>query len=130
MSEYINIGRVRALAETRLALLIEDPWGLDLWVPKSQIGPFSEVKHKDQSGNFFVSSWWLDQKGYFEEREEEAEEPKPQPSTPEDLRLTRSQSVYRRLAMKYHPDRSAETAEFMVDLNELWQAVLADVKAK
>jgi transcriptional regulator with XRE-family HTH domain len=34
-----------------------------------------------------------------------------------------AEKVYRRLAAKYHPDRNPAAAEFMADLNELWQAV-------
>jgi hypothetical protein len=39
------------------------------------------------------------------------------------VRLEHATRVYRKLAAKYHPDRSPETAEVMKDLNQLWQAI-------
>jgi transcriptional regulator with XRE-family HTH domain len=32
-------------------------------------------------------------------------------------------SVFKRLARKYHPDQNPEHAEIMTDLNELWQSL-------
>jgi hypothetical protein len=37
------------------------------------------------------------------------------------VRLERALKVYRKLAVKYHPDRNPATAEVMKDVNELWQ---------
>jgi hypothetical protein len=44
--------------------------------------------------------------------------------------MARSSKIYRRLAAKYHPDRSPDTAEFIKDLNELWQAVKIDIASQ
>jgi hypothetical protein len=41
--------------------------------------------------------------------------------------LTGAAPIFRRLAFKYHPDRSPQTSEMMRDLNELWQAVQRDI---
>lgn len=43
--------------------------------------------------------------------------------------LTRSEEVYRRLTIKHHPDRGGQTSA-MQDINELWQAVKADLKLR
>lgn len=39
------------------------------------------------------------------------------------VRLERALKVYRKLAVKYHPDRNPATAEVMKDVNELWQTL-------
>jgi hypothetical protein len=38
-------------------------------------------------------------------------------------RLDKAARLYRKLALKYHPDRNPAAAEIMRDLNQLWQAV-------
>jgi curved DNA-binding protein CbpA len=44
--------------------------------------------------------------------------------------LPSKERIYRRLAAKYYPDRSPDTAEFIKDLNELWQAVKIDIASQ
>lgn len=39
------------------------------------------------------------------------------------VKLERASKVYRKLAVKYHPDRNPATAEVMKDMNELWQTL-------
>ncbi len=39
------------------------------------------------------------------------------------VKLERASKVYRKLAVKYHPDHNPATAEVMKDVNELWQAL-------
>jgi hypothetical protein len=39
------------------------------------------------------------------------------------VKLERASKVYRKLAVKYHPDHNPATAEVMKDMNELWQAL-------
>ena len=38
--------------------------------------------------------------------------------------LERATKIFRKLAVKYHPDRNPDGAEFMKELNELWQALV------
>jgi hypothetical protein len=52
----------------------------------------------------------------------QATQSKPPPNLPT------ASIIFKRLAMKYHPDRNSDAIEFMKDLNELWQAVRKDTK--
>jgi len=44
--------------------------------------------------------------------------------------LPSADAVFRRLAKKYHPDRSPRDAEVMKDINELHQAFRRDAKTR
>jgi hypothetical protein len=115
---------VDILHETKKAFLcrIRDT---EIWVPKSQIdgnNPGGSLYH-GYRGTIRVSEWWIQ----TNELEYLIEEPPPRWESAVES-LVRAQKTYRRLAAKYHPDRSPETAEVMKDINELWQAVLADTR--
>ncbi len=45
------------------------------------------------------------------------------PLPPRAPNLERATRLYRKLAVKYHPDRNPAGSEFMKELNELWQAL-------
>jgi hypothetical protein len=76
-----------------------------------------------------VSEWWASTAGAigyaYQTRDQTA--PPQKPSAVTDL-LPKARAHYRKLALKYHPDISPTSAETMRDLNELWQAVLEDLK--
>jgi hypothetical protein len=113
------------------------------WVPKSQ------VKECDfETGHLVTTMWWAQIDGareayevWIEEREREQEqtrrwyqerarqqEERSRQQTATTIQLIKSLGIYRKLALKYHPDKNPDTAEVMRDLNELWQAILADLK--
>jgi hypothetical protein len=47
-------------------------------------------------------------------------------TSPSAVKLRESSKVYRRLAARYHPDHGGDRV-IMMDFNELWQAVQADI---
>jgi hypothetical protein len=111
------------------------------WVPKSQIKTF-EI----DEGLLTTTTWWAEISGAQEayerwcrvqeeieaararQREQERQARQQQAPSPVEINLNKAISVYRKLALKYHPDKNPDSAEVMRDLNELWQEVLAAAK--
>src|SRR5215471_13287493 len=92
------------MKETPKAYLIDfGDW--DDWVPKSQIVSFDP----EYGGDLTVTKWWAEVSGNEERSEAEQEEHPSPPPANGDLRS--ATVVYRRLALKYHPDRAPEAAE-------------------
>jgi hypothetical protein len=88
---------------------------------RSQISVRSAVQNEGDHGNLEVTLWWAETSGAIEA----AGEAEPV------IEMARSSKIYRRrLAAKYHPDLSPDTAEFMKDLNELWQAVKINIASQ
>ena len=85
------------------------------WVPKSQIVSFAM-----STGELITSTWWAEVSGAQNAYESW------RPASSDD-HLNGAVAVYRRLALKYHPDRNPGSSEVMRDLNEFWQAVKADL---
>jgi hypothetical protein len=119
--QSVEIEGVHALRETEKGLLC-NVHNSDYWVPKSQISDVSQVQVTGDSGTLCINRWWVE-KNCLEHLLEPF-----QPNAGESIILCSTNKVYRRLAFKYHPDRSPEKAEFMKDLNELWQALQSDLK--
>ncbi|SRR6266851_3993823 len=119
-NEFIEIGEWTVLNETKKAILarIGD---VQFWIPKSQIKDVQRF-HRGYRGPLWIASWWIE----VNELDHLARAA-PAAASPVNL-ISNANRIYRRLAAKYHPDRSPETAEFMKDLNELWQAILDDLK--
>lgn len=86
------------------------------WVPKSQTVSFDY-----RSGHLVTSTWWAEVSGAQNAYESW------RPASADDS-LNSAAAVYRRLALKYHPDRNPGSSEVMRDLNEFWQAVKADLQ--
>jgi hypothetical protein len=91
------------------------------WVPKSQI-----LNADPKQGILVTTLWWAEVSGakYIYEQAKEARTATLEP----ELTLATAGVIYRRLALKYHPDRNPDAEEFMTDLNQLWQAVKTDLK--
>jgi hypothetical protein len=107
---------VRVRRETAKAFLSEIGDG-SFWVPKSQI-----IK-SDGRGSLTTTGWWAQVSGAQAAFENSlAAQSRPPPDLPS------ASIIFKRLAMKYHPDRNPDAVEFMTDLNELWQAVRKDMK--
>lgn len=126
------IDKIEVLRETDKAFLIWfEKFSLDRWVPKSQMrGVFHPPGYK---GSIDISSWLWDKlkvefqqagqtntdTGSNQKKEEDV-------SMEEGRRNSAARTLYRKLAAKYHPDVSPETAEVMRDINELWQLCRPD----
>jgi|SRR5215472_9035970 len=111
--------------------------GLMFWVPKSQIKKF-EI----DEGLLVTTAWWADISGAAQAyelhlaAEERARQERARQHAQEQANaraqappvyLFHAQTIYRKLALKYHPDKNPDSAEIMRDLNELWQAVKEDL---
>jgi hypothetical protein len=120
VARFVQFDDIWALHETAKAVLCEFPDGTQHWIPKSQIGPTSQVRVTGDAGALEVTDWCADVKGLGAHR---AAPPPPPPKEPL-IDLTEAHTLYRRLAAKYHPDRSSDSEETMTDINELWQAVV------
>lgn len=117
---FISFPEVYARRGTAKAILCEFSNRSLHWVPRSQISVRSAVQNEGDSGNLEVTLWWAETSGAIEAVGEA--EPV--------VEMPRSSKIYRRLAAKYHPDHSPDTAEFMKDVNELWQAVKIDLASQ
>lgn len=61
---YETFAGVKVVAATDKALLVDFPDDEEqLWVPRSQIGPDSDVVEKDDEGDLDVTRWWAEQAG-------------------------------------------------------------------
>jgi len=117
---FITFNEVYARRGTAKAILCEFADRSLHWVPRSQISERSAVQNEGDHGELEVTLWWAETSGASEAAG--AAEPV--------IELPRASKIYRRLTAKYHPDRSPDTAEFMKDLNEFWQAVKIDVASQ
>lgn len=59
---YTSFEHVQALRATGRALLVRFCDGDEVWVPKSLIGPDSEVEEPGDEGDLSVAEWWADEK--------------------------------------------------------------------
>jgi hypothetical protein len=119
--ELADIPDARLKRQTEKALLFVIEGG-DYWIPKSQVYSSDDLRVGYQ-GTIRVSTWFLRANGL-----EFLAEPAPPHSGGAVNVLPDAKKIYRNLATKYHPDRSPDTGEMMRDLNELWQAVLSDLR--
>jgi hypothetical protein len=120
--EWEEIEIKRIVHMTAKAILVEIDES-QFWIPKSQIYRVDDYR-RGYSGPIEVAAWWLEAND-LEHLMDERPDPWELPAAFED-----AHRIYRRLATKYHPDRSPETAEMMKDLNELWQSILAIAKKR
>jgi hypothetical protein len=89
------------------------------WVPFSQI----DERFTDwDKGVLTTTLWWAEVSGAQAAYEGETYASARRPE------LLTATLVYRRLALKYHPDRNPDAEEYMSDLNQLWQAMKEDLK--
>lgn len=116
--ETFDFGIIRVRRETPKAFLCKIGDG-EFWVPKSQI-----IGGDLASGSGFLTTtlWWAQVSGAQNAFENYQLPPPPPPDLPT------ASIIFRRLAMKYHPDLNPDAVEFMKDINELWQAVRRDTK--
>jgi hypothetical protein len=103
------------------------------WVPKSQVTISSEVQSAGDSGDLVASAWWagkagIGRYGHAGNNYSYNDYSQSHGRASSSQELATANRIYRRIAAKYHPDRSPETAEIMKDINELWQAVGADLQ--
>ena len=103
-----------------------DFWDVHIWVPKSQVQDPHRYARGYSGPLLPISAWWIEVNDIDVERHDNRRESAPPP--PLIVALTTAERIYRRIAAKYHPDRSPDTAEYMKDINELWQGVLRDVR--
>jgi len=124
MTDFSTIPRSRFVHSTSKAILFKIG-DYEIWIPKSQIYRPDDCCRRGFDGPVDVSDWWIETNEYQylleDEEEQEFDDQK-------NDALPGAHRIYRRIAAKYHPDRSPDTAEFMKDLNEFWQAVLADLR--
>jgi hypothetical protein len=97
------------------------------WVPKSQIdGP--ENWQESDVGPMLVTRWWARTVGLLNDRPDipnRYQNNPPRKVVPINLR--RSKEVYHGLAQRFHPDRNSQGGAVMAAINQLWQAVAADL---
>lgn len=60
--ELIPIAKVSVMAETEKAILVEYE-GDEIWIPKSLVGPNSEVEEPGDEGMIEIPEWFADEKG-------------------------------------------------------------------
>lgn len=99
--------------------------GEEHWIPRSQQIPISKA-NPNGAWEIHVSSWWLEKNHYEYLRDYQPLGQQKTGSETTEPSLLSAQKIYRKLAAKYHPDRSPATAEIMKDINELWQAILKE----
>jgi hypothetical protein len=117
------IHNARALRRSARALLVELDDGGEKWVPLSQIAADSRVWYPGDFGTLRVTLWWAKKADLLDDKS--GERPHyPPPAIPD---LSHSKSIYRSLALRHHPDRDPNGAATMSALNQLWQAVAADL---
>lgn len=115
----MSFHNVEAIHATDKALLCTIG-GSEAWVPFSQIQPESEVNEPGEYGTLVVTQWWAEVAGVSDYASE----------VPEPVReLPQAQRVYRKLIFEFHPDRNPSGDTVARALNELWQAVQADLRS-
>jgi len=117
--EGIIFENVQIRKETAKAYLIDFGWS-QFWVPKSQV-----LDLDPDAGRLITTTWWADVSGA---REASGRTEQSRPSDIQSVALPSANLLYRKLALKYHPDRNPDAEEFMSDLNQLWQAVKDDLR--
>ena len=128
-SEWISIPIRRIIHATAKAFLV-DFGDIHVWVPKSQVQDPHRYSRGYSGPLLPISAWWIevnDMEDYANPPWSNLQGATP-PPPPIKFELITADRIYRRLAAKYHPDRSPDTAEFMKDINELWQGVLRDMR--
>lgn len=121
--DFVEVTDIRIERTTARAICFRRE-SITYWVPRSCVDDGFAVFWPGDVGTLLVSRWWLESNELLEVLT------RPIYGSARSDDLGNANRVYRRLAAKYHPDRSPDTAEFMKDLNELWQAVLTDIKAR
>ena len=124
-SEWISVPIRRIVHATAKAFLV-DFGDIHVWVPKSQVQDHHRYSRGYSGPLLPISAWWIEVNDIDVGWSNRRESAPPQP--PIKFELITAERIYRRLAAKYHPDRSPDTAEFMKDINELWQGVLRDMR--
>jgi hypothetical protein len=121
-----TFNNVRLRWETDKAFLCEIGDG-EFWVPKSQI----DWEQTDFNNHVVTTTeWWTQVSRAQEVYDEGSASAQPAQSSSALSLLPTASKLFRKLAMKYHPDRNSDAVEFVTDLNELWQAVRADTKQR
>ncbi|HEV3109888.1 MAG TPA: J domain-containing protein, partial [Candidatus Binataceae bacterium] len=89
---------------------------LTCWIPRSQISPLSDVLRVGDRG-------WLSIPRWLAERNDLPIGPTAVTRTPQ-LTLTTLTSIYRDLALRWHPDRAGPDGhKIMVGLNAFWERI-------
>jgi hypothetical protein len=120
--EEVEVDRVMHTTAKAILCRID---GVEYWIPKSQIYRVDDFK-RGYSGTIEIAAWWLE----ANDLEHLAETRSSETAWQVPANLEKSHQIYRRLAAKYHPDRSPETVETMKDINELWQSILDAMKKR
>jgi hypothetical protein len=111
---YVELSAPDLFAQLDRTLPAELPASAAVWIRHTDIDPLSEVKVAGAHGLLRIPrpvAEVIARALAGEQANDETRE--------------RAAVVYRRLAQKYHPDRSPENAEVMADINELYQAATA-----
>jgi hypothetical protein len=93
---------------------------VEFWVPRSQIHLSSEVQHPGDVGVLVVSRWWADISGAAEAQNS------PLPALVDTL--PNATRLYKRLIFELHPDRNPGSEVAARAINQLWQAVISDLR--
>jgi hypothetical protein len=127
--DYVDVYGVTIRATTARAVLcrVRD---IEFWTPRSQL--LGDL-YRGYRGSISVARWFIESKslewitdggGQADDRDGE-----PSSSTIAVPALEGATRMYKRLAAEYHPDRNPRGGETMRALNQLWQAVLGDMRA-
>jgi len=135
---------VRIEHQTERAVLFSWLYGdFEFWIPKSVV-----LTADAHTGTAQIAAWFAVQaaqirdyehvtghaprsqghEGRCHDQEQGPPHGRTQESTASAVNLARATAVYKQLARKYHPDSNRSDAGVMTDINELWQAVKADLR--
>jgi hypothetical protein len=134
MSQFVSLEdvRVRRTTDKALLCLYKDS---EFWVPKSQLHPHCELRYAGDHGVLRIPLWLARVKlnpteddetedythSYNSERNAASEH------LPPAVELIQTKQIYRKLATEFHPDHSSGDAPTMRALNQLMDAVQADI---
>jgi hypothetical protein len=112
--------------ETTKAFLVQFEGG-ERWFPKSQVY-YPRNWHKGYSGLMVVTRWYARTVGLLDNDTYSSFSSSSRPSgQAPSLDLGRSKKIYRDIAQRFHPDRNPQGSVTMMAINELWQAIAADL---
>jgi len=81
----VTVYRLKVVKTTPKALLVSVPgWSNDVWLPKSQLLPGTDISNEGDTGKVVIPEWLAGEKGFGEALQEVGDDDAPPPFGDED----------------------------------------------